>query len=81
MELEGKVAIVTGAGQGLGAEIAKALAREGAKTALWDINEEAASRVAKEITGETDVESCGVFADKAPVSCRSSRNPPGRGES
>jgi NAD(P)-dependent dehydrogenase (short-subunit alcohol dehydrogenase family) len=35
---EGKVAIVTGAGRGLGAQYAKDLAREGAIVAIWDIN-------------------------------------------
>jgi len=63
MELEGKAAIVTGAGQGLGAEIAKALAAEGAKTALWDINEEAARAVAKDIQTQTGRDSFGIFAD------------------
>ena len=63
MELEGKVAMVTGSGQGLGEAIAKALAKEGAKTALLDINEEAASRAAQEIVSETGQGSFGIFAD------------------
>jgi len=63
MELEGRVGIVTGSGQGLGEAIAKALAGEGAKTALLDINEEAARRVAQEITEDTGRESVGMFAD------------------
>jgi NAD(P)-dependent dehydrogenase (short-subunit alcohol dehydrogenase family) len=33
-----KVAIITGAGRGLGAQYAKDLAREGAVVAIWDIN-------------------------------------------
>lgn len=33
--LEGKVAIITGAGQGLGEGAAHAMAREGACLALW----------------------------------------------
>ena len=37
--LEGKVAIVTGAAQGIGAGIAKAMAKEGAIVALWDISD------------------------------------------
>jgi NAD(P)-dependent dehydrogenase (short-subunit alcohol dehydrogenase family) len=37
--LADKVAIVTGAAQGIGEGIARALAREGARLALWDISE------------------------------------------
>lgn len=47
--LDGKVAIVTGAGQGIGRGIAHALAKEGARVAIPDINEENAKRVAGEI--------------------------------
>lgn len=47
--VQGKVAIVTGAGQGLGAEIARTLARNGAKVLLCDINVDACELVAAEI--------------------------------
>jgi len=47
--LNGKVAVVTGAGGVICGEIAAALAGEGAKVALWDISAEAAERKAKEI--------------------------------
>lgn len=45
----GKVAIVTGGGSGLGEAIGKALAARGAKVVLSDIKLEAAERVATEI--------------------------------
>ena len=47
--LDGKVAIVTGGGSGLGEAIGKALARNGVKVVLSDINLEGAERVAREI--------------------------------
>jgi len=49
MKFEGKVAIVTGAGQGIGETYAKGLADAGASVAVADINDEQAERVAKEI--------------------------------
>ena len=49
MHIEGHAAIVTGAGSGLGAETARALAARGAKVALLDINGDAAAAIAKEI--------------------------------
>ena len=48
-KLDGKVAIVTGAGAGLGAECARSLARHGARVAVVDINLEGAQSVAAEI--------------------------------
>ena len=42
MSLEGRVAIVTGAGSGLGEAIASEMAKRGASVAVLDINEEAA---------------------------------------
>lgn len=51
-KLEGKVAIVTGAGQGMGESIAKLFAQEGAKVVVNDINEEKAKKVAEEIKSQ-----------------------------
>ncbi len=51
MRLEGKTAIVTGAGSGFGAGIARIFAREGAHVMVADINGAAAEAIAAEIGG------------------------------
>ncbi|MGW5854469.1 MULTISPECIES: SDR family NAD(P)-dependent oxidoreductase [Micrococcus] len=50
VEFNGKVALVTGAGSGIGEACAKDMAQNGAKVVVTDINLEAAERVAREIT-------------------------------
>src|SRR5687768_9684960 len=49
---EGKVAIVTGGGSGLGEAIAKSLSAKGVKVLVSDINLKGAERVAREITDD-----------------------------
>jgi 2-hydroxycyclohexanecarboxyl-CoA dehydrogenase len=51
LEFEGKVAIITGAGQGIGEGIATYLAELGANIAVVEINMEAANSVVKKIQG------------------------------
>jgi 2-hydroxycyclohexanecarboxyl-CoA dehydrogenase len=45
-DLEGRTAIVTGAGRGIGAAIATALADAGARVAVWDVDGEQAAKTA-----------------------------------
>lgn len=59
--LDGKVAIVTGAAQGIGAAYARHLAGLGATTVVADIDAEGAEKTAKEI------EASGLSAFAAPV--------------
>ena len=71
MRLRGKTAIVTGAGSGFGAGIARKFAAEGAKVMVADINTAAARTVAEEIGGISqtvdvaDAASVATLADAA----------------
>jgi NAD(P)-dependent dehydrogenase (short-subunit alcohol dehydrogenase family) len=51
MEIKGEAAIVTGGGSGIGADVARHLAKAGAKVAVLDLNREGAEAVAREIGG------------------------------
>ena len=62
--LEGKVAVVTGGSRGIGAEIAKVLARNGAKVA---INYQSSSEKADSIVHDIEQEGGTAFAFKADV--------------
>jgi 3-oxoacyl-[acyl-carrier protein] reductase len=52
VELERKVAVVTGAGLGLGKAIASKLSAEGAFVALWDMNEQSVESLASQLDPE-----------------------------
>ena len=52
MRFDGKVAVVTGAAQGIGEAYARALAAEGASVVVADLNEEAGARVASDIEAD-----------------------------
>jgi len=49
--LEGKIALITGAGAGLGAQIARRFHEEGARVIINDVRDEAAQRLATEVDG------------------------------
>ena len=60
MQLKGKVAIVTGAASGFGAEIARTFAREGAQVVIADLNEPGAQTVARDIGAAAIAVACDV---------------------
>jgi len=54
VQLDGKVAVVTGSGNGIGEAIARRFAAAGARVIVTDIEREAVERVADEIGTVTD---------------------------
>ena len=54
-ELDGKVAVITGGGSGIGASLARACAAAGMRVVVVDVNEERAASVAAELSDGTAV--------------------------
>jgi NAD(P)-dependent dehydrogenase (short-subunit alcohol dehydrogenase family) len=65
MEVEGKVAIVTGAGRGIGGAISRKLAQAGAKVLVADLDGEAAEATAAEIESASPGAAVAAQADVA----------------
>jgi len=65
MKLEGQVAVVTGGAQGIGKAIAEALAKEGAKIVVSDINADAAQKTAVEIAEKYKTETLSAAGNVA----------------
>jgi 3-hydroxybutyrate dehydrogenase len=63
MRLENKVAIVTGAASGIGKEIARTFAREGARVVIADLDQAAADSTARELTEAGCLDAIGVAMD------------------
>ena len=60
-----RVAVVTGAGEGIGRGIARALAAEGARVLVAEIDPDRASAVVDELTGELGADAVAVITDVA----------------
>ena len=65
LRLQGKTAMVTGAGRGIGAAIAEALAAEGAAVAVCDLDAAAAAKTAAGLAERHGVRAVGVAVDIA----------------
>jgi NAD(P)-dependent dehydrogenase (short-subunit alcohol dehydrogenase family) len=66
-ELDGKVAVITGGGSGIGASLARACTAEGMRVVVVDVSEERAASVAAELPGGTAVARAVDVSDAASV--------------
>jgi len=75
MSLAGKIAVVTGAGSGIGAAIAVRLAQDGAMVAVWDLVAQGADATVETITaaGGRAIAVVGDAADAAAISAGAAR--------
>jgi NAD(P)-dependent dehydrogenase (short-subunit alcohol dehydrogenase family) len=77
MEIKGQAALVTGGGSGIGADVARHLAAQGAKVAVLDVNQAGAEAVAAEIGGiavQADI-SKAEDAERAIAAARAAHGP------
>jgi 3-oxoacyl-[acyl-carrier protein] reductase len=67
--IRGQVAVVTGGGRGLGESMCRALAAEGCRLAVWDVDAKAAREVAASIraAGGEAIAVSGDVSRRAPV--------------
>ena len=67
--LNGKVAVITGAGSGMGRSMALRLAEDNARIAIWDINGEGAEETARMVreAGGTAIAITADCADRAQI--------------
>lgn len=65
MKLQGKVAMVTGSGQGIGRAIAVRLAREGARVVVEDREDDAMARATLDMVREAGSDGCVIAGDIA----------------
>jgi NAD(P)-dependent dehydrogenase (short-subunit alcohol dehydrogenase family) len=64
MRMQGKRGVVTGAASGLGREVAKLFAEEGARVVVADVNSDGAQAVAAKIGGDAVHQACDVTVEE-----------------